>query len=263
MSEPGLKDALKFVADEREQGIGLQELPTGTCTKKRYFDKKGRTVLDVTVEAPSLAVDVLEVESLVTAVKRWGVTGGIVAFVNDAEVAVLLDDSEPTVRSNSASLPLKQTENARMLVGLQLGKGYDQKQLVEALRFGFEPKTVADLDAVLLAVRSVKWDSTDSLSQNVAPASEGFGRNVEHKVSGVAAIPESFDVSVMAFDLEVSPLDTVKVYLETLPSERKFRLRTAVGDVEALYRNARKAIVGMIQRELPGVPVMIGNAPEA
>jgi hypothetical protein len=255
-----LKEVAEFVflkAKEQAEKQGVKVLPLPGNGVTTYYELGGK-VCEHKAPADLREFAVNTVEGLIEATKRWklekpsiwiGAAGGVIKIPFDEA------DRREYIEMSLRTTPLFET-----LKGLDERKGgIDQVTLIRLLRREFRKGLGAE--AMLAAVRKLKFRSSTQGTTDVQHGNESMGRIIENEVTGASDIPTSLVVpcSVFANPGEQEFEFQVGLDVEIDAVNQKFIVRPFPGEIDKAVELAIESIRTRLKNNVPGASIFFGS----
>lgn len=168
-------------------------------------------------------------------------------------VTALLDDD---TRRDRVTMPLTLTAPMQVLKGLNPQTDFEQKALIRLLRMQLGD-CLPD-GSFLACVRKLKFRSTQDGQSVVEVGKSSIGRTLEAEVSGAGTFPEEVTLYPQVWN-ELNVRSAVRCVVDAEPTNQRFQLVPAPGEIERALRHAEDELRDMIGRLLDDAGLAAGD----
>lgn len=242
-------DSLKFLAEQGVQaGPRVIELPGEPRGRYGLIKDSTGGVEIITPEGETVHSNAYDIDTLCRVVKeQHGLTECEIWYGREGIIGVF-DATRPDLAT--CFLSLSPSPQLEMLMRWDASKGVilSQAELVTLLRTMFDGVAPSDL---LPAVRGVKATKGAEVSQQISQGKVSMSRQVVVEMTGAAAIPEQVTFFVPMFAQHaVQDSQLIRIDVEPVPEQERFRLIVLPGQIEKAQAEAEKTIFDSIVKAL-------------
>lgn len=190
----------------------------------------------------------------------WDGTAGAdvdkpIVFYNPQGITLVYDHAD---RRDIATVHLQRSPTFDAVCALKARGPITQQALVELLAFHLRG-VVAGGEALVSAVRSIRFGTKTEGSSTLEHGSEAIDRSLVAALTGASEIPDSFVVQVPIYtNPGLQQTHQIEISLGILPGEAKFVCRPFPGEIENAYDRQLDAVAEQLQEHLSNMPIVRG-----
>lgn len=182
-----------------------------------------------------------------------------VIWYSEKEIAIVLDDSTESDRSDTVRVPLTFTDELKLLKAI--GESWvTQKEMIRLLRVNLADTLNAAGVELIKTLRAMSFGSSTAGHGKFEHGRESLGRDLENEVrSEYGPIPEELTLAVRVFtDRALDKRYPVRCALEIDPKDATFNLTAYPRELQNAIDAQLSAVGSLLEKDAKG-PVYLGT----